>query len=210
MSGLLMEVITIRIICFYSEAMPLRAIWFTPLFQLCGSGSQIAASVAFTNVTDIFPPEMRYGAVIRLFRKHILRALGSGLLAEILATYLSAWLMPWSPWLPFMLGGLCESCGLLAAILIPETLPMSSDEWEPETVSDGRNHLAPAPTSRLWFAGVFHFLSLFSSTKGDLRPYGNISIRVYRTLQLMTCHPSAHGHWNDIKVMLMDLRRIGA
>ncbi|KAE8379425.1 major facilitator superfamily domain-containing protein [Aspergillus bertholletiae] len=142
MSGLLMEEIAIRIICLYSEAIPLRAIWLTPLFQLCGGGSQIASSVAFTIVTDIFPAEQRANLFFMLF--------AAVLLAEILATPLSAWLMSWSPWLPFLLGWLCEGCGLLAAILIPETLPKSSCELESESPDEERDGLAPPLTSPKW------------------------------------------------------------
>lgn len=82
--GLLMEETTTRLICmfhhilrkrlyttgaltlhdyrsgWYSDRIPPRAIWFTPLFQICGGGSQIAGAMVYTIVSDIFPAEKRY------------------------------------------------------------------------------------------------------------------------------------------------------
>ncbi|KAF9887474.1 hypothetical protein FE257_010191 [Aspergillus nanangensis] len=130
MGGMVMEEIAIRIICWFSEVIPPRAIWLTPLFQICGGGNQVAGSMVFTIITDIFPIEKRVNAF------YIVSA--AVLLAEVLATPLSAWMMSRSLWVPFLLGALCEVCGLLAALAIPETLSKSVEHADDDT--DGGTH----------------------------------------------------------------------
>ncbi|RAQ55843.1 MFS transporter [Aspergillus flavus] len=204
MTGLLMEEIAIRIICLYSEAIPLRTIWFTPLFQLCGGGSQIASSVAFTIVTDIFPAEQRANIFFVLF--------AAVLLAEILATPLSAWLMSWSPWLPFLLGWLCEGCGLLAAILIPETLPKSLNESESELAEEERDCLVPPPSSSkrkgsLYSAGS-HIMHLTAFIWGNVNTVA-ISIAFLaasvggQALQLIIQYASKRYSWTMAKASFL-------
>lgn len=57
-----------------------------------------------------------------------------------MATSLSAWLMGWTPWLPFLLGVAVELCGLLAAFTVPETqrksTALSEDGTEDNTDDD--------------------------------------------------------------------------
>ncbi|KAE8354466.1 major facilitator superfamily domain-containing protein [Aspergillus coremiiformis] len=204
MSGVLMEEVAIRIICRYSEAIPLRAIWFTPLFQLCGGGSQIATSVVFTIVSDLFSAEKRASVFFVLS--------AAVLLAEILATPLSAWLMSWSPWLPFLLGGLCEGCGFLAAAIIPETLPKSSDESEPEPVrEEHHDHLAPVPTAQ-WKAPLrnagSHAMYLMTFIRGDANIF-SISIAYLaasigqQTLELIIQYASQRFSWTMAKASFL-------
>ena len=218
-----MSVLWLTIPGLYSEEIPLRAIWFTPLFQLCGGGSQIASSVAFTIVTDIFPAEQRYGDACSpppfcsrytnfcaLSSANIFFVLFAAvLLAEILATPLSAWLMSWSPWLPFLLGWLCEGCGLLAAILIPETLPKSINELGSELVDEEHDCLVPPPTSPKWKGSLYkagsHIMHLTAFVWGNANTVA-ISFAFLvasvggQALQLIIQYASKRYSWTMAKV----------
>jgi MFS family permease len=105
------------------------------LFQICGGGSQIAISVILTMITDVFPVEKRANIFFIIF--------GSTQVSEIIASPLSAWLMSWTPWLPYFLGVLFMLCGLCASITVPETLPKSSELSEPGTEDDEADDNAP-------------------------------------------------------------------
>jgi hypothetical protein len=121
------------------------------LFQICGGGSQIAISVILTMITDVFPVEKRYvnlsdadmldgnGCSANIF----FIIFGSTQVSEIIASPLSAWLMSWTPWLPYFLGVLFMLCGLCASITVPETLPKSSELSEPGTEDDEADDNAP-------------------------------------------------------------------
>ncbi|KAL4867040.1 hypothetical protein BDV12DRAFT_172074 [Aspergillus spectabilis] len=135
--GLMMQEVAIRVICWNALTIPPRAIWVTALFQVCGGGAQIGASMAYTILTDIYSVEQRsllssthvFSVCMnsRLTRHRtnkffILAA--AALTSEILANPISAWLMTVSsPWLPYLLSLFCEFVGVLAALSLPETLP---------------------------------------------------------------------------------------
>ncbi|PKX90214.1 putative MFS transporter [Aspergillus novofumigatus IBT 16806] len=133
--GLIMEEVTVRIIAWYSAFIPLRTVWFMSLFQICGGGSQIATSMILTMITDVFPVEKR---------ANIFFIIGASTqVSEIVASPLSAWLMSWTPWLPYCLGVLFMLSGQCASITVPETLPKSSKLSEPGTEDDEADDDAP-------------------------------------------------------------------
>jgi MFS family permease len=59
-TGLILEELTIRLIFWWNDVLPLHAIWFTPFFQTLGGGPQIATSMAYAMVTDIVPSSDRW------------------------------------------------------------------------------------------------------------------------------------------------------
>ncbi|OOG01168.1 hypothetical protein ASPCADRAFT_137477 [Aspergillus carbonarius ITEM 5010] len=103
--GIIMEEIAIRFI----------SIWFTPLFQIIGGGSQITNSVAWTIIADVFPVEKR------------------------------AWIMSSSIWIPWMLGLVCEIVGALIVLLLPETKPKSAGNPGGEVESEIANRPEGSP-----------------------------------------------------------------
>jgi MFS family permease len=120
-------------------------------FQLCGGGAQIARSMLFTMITDVFPVEKRYvnqsdadtldgnGCRANIFS--VIYA--SAQVAEIVASPLSAWLMSWTPWLPYFLAVLFMLCGLCASLCVPETLPKLSKPSETGSEDDEADDDAP-------------------------------------------------------------------
>ncbi|KAL4971127.1 MFS transporter [Aspergillus stella-maris] len=113
--GLVLQEGCLRLICWNSNFIPPRAVWLTALFQTIGGGSQIATSMAFTIATDIFPVEKRTNAFF-LFSS-------GALVADIVANPISAYLMTFSPWVPYLASMIVEVIGCLAALVVPETLP---------------------------------------------------------------------------------------
>ncbi|GKZ39750.1 hypothetical protein AbraIFM66950_001073, partial [Aspergillus brasiliensis] len=148
LAGSIIEEIGIRVIAWYHATIPPRAIWFTPLFQIFGGGSQISTSVAFTIIADVFPIEQRSGTYFMLS--------AAILLSEIVAVPLSAWLMSWNAWVPWMLGLACEIGSLLAILWLPETKPEPSVHSVNEVESVTANPVK-RPSALTW-ASVVHFV----------------------------------------------------
>ncbi|GKZ28480.1 hypothetical protein AbraIFM66950_007148 [Aspergillus brasiliensis] len=122
LTGLLMEELAIRVVCWCSTVLPLRTVWVTPIFQLVGGGPQLSTAMAYAMITDVVPVSKR---------AHVFFLLAAAmLLGEILATPLSAFLMSWSPWVPSLLGVAAQSLGLLGTTLLPETKPQKTVDQE--------------------------------------------------------------------------------
>ncbi|KID74511.1 MFS efflux pump atnC [Metarhizium brunneum] len=121
--GLILEEMVVRFILGTSDRIPAEAIWAAPLLQLIGGGPQIATSMAFTIITDVFPASQRSSIFFRL--SAII------LLGELLATPSSALAMSWTPWFPFLAGVAFEFIGLAAAFALPETMPARSRREAP-------------------------------------------------------------------------------
>ncbi|KAF8857305.1 hypothetical protein BDZ45DRAFT_705265 [Acephala macrosclerotiorum] len=81
--------------------------------RLFGGSSLIAISIEFTMIAELFEMEKRATAFFVVS--------AANLRGEILAAPISAFLMSWTPWLPFTLGVVSEGMGLLVAIVVPET-----------------------------------------------------------------------------------------
>ncbi|KAL4935447.1 major facilitator superfamily domain-containing protein [Aspergillus oleicola] len=113
--GLVLQEGCLRLICWNSNSIPPRAIWLTALFQIVGGGSQIATSMVFTIMTDIFPVEKRTNAFFLIA--------SGALVADIMANPISAYLMTSSPWVPYLASMVVEVVGVLAALGVPETMP---------------------------------------------------------------------------------------
>ncbi|KAL4942933.1 hypothetical protein BDV06DRAFT_211436 [Aspergillus oleicola] len=113
LSGLFLEDIAIRLVCWWNAVLPLRMLWATPVFQVIGGGPQTASAMAYAMITDVVSPEKR------AFVFYIVAA--AILLGEILAPPISALLMSWSPWVPSLLAMLFQLLGLFAAALVSET-----------------------------------------------------------------------------------------
>ncbi|KAL4882183.1 major facilitator superfamily domain-containing protein [Aspergillus karnatakaensis] len=120
--GLLAQETAVRIICWNSPIIPPRAIWLTSLFQICGGGSQIAISMVYTMLIDVYTVEER--------TNKIFIATAAALTSEILASPVSSYLMRFSNWFPYMLSLLIEIIGVLAALGMPETMRKGLHEQE--------------------------------------------------------------------------------
>ncbi|KAJ5205015.1 uncharacterized protein N7498_005894 [Penicillium cinerascens] len=112
--GVLLSETWIRLVCYFSDFMPLRMVWLSGLWRMIGGGDQVASNVCLVMVADIFSEEERSNALFLLQ--------SAVLLAEVLATPLSAYLMTFDPAFPYVLGLIILMIGSLPVFFLPETL----------------------------------------------------------------------------------------
>ncbi|KAJ5259218.1 hypothetical protein N7478_012199 [Penicillium angulare] len=98
----------------WSAVLPLRLVWLSSIWKIIGGGDQVMASVACVTVADIFPEEEMSTALFSL--------MSWALVADILASPTSAYLMTYDPWIPYILGFIILLIGCLAILFLPETL----------------------------------------------------------------------------------------
>ncbi|EHA24944.1 hypothetical protein ASPNIDRAFT_181835, partial [Aspergillus niger ATCC 1015] len=101
----------------FSDQLPLRLIWLGPIAQVLGGGTQVATSIMYVILADLFSDEEQITA--------FLYVAATVLVSEILATPLSALLMTRNIWLPYLLSPAFNAAGGLLLFLLPETLPQT-------------------------------------------------------------------------------------
>ncbi|KAJ5419500.1 uncharacterized protein N7487_003050 [Penicillium crustosum] len=112
--GIILGELWVRIVCIWSSHIPLRMIWLSSLFKVIGGGDPVIAAIVCVIVADVFSEDERSTTLFRLNSAVIL--------AEILATPISAYLMTFSPMLPNLLGVGLIILGTIPVVFLPETL----------------------------------------------------------------------------------------
>ncbi|KAF7720138.1 Uncharacterized protein PECH_001148 [Penicillium ucsense] len=112
--GIVLGEMWIRLVAFFPNVFPLRLIWMSGLFRIIGGGDQTLVTIALVMVADVFSEEERTTALFRLQ--------SCAIVAEILATPLSAWLMQFDYWLPYTLGFFIIVLGCTPSLFLPDTL----------------------------------------------------------------------------------------
>ncbi|OJJ45770.1 hypothetical protein ASPZODRAFT_523758 [Penicilliopsis zonata CBS 506.65] len=112
--GIMLGELWVRIVCFFPNVFSLRLVWLSALPKIIGGGDRVAASMAMVMIADLFSEEERATALFRLFT--------FVLISEILGMPISAYLMRFTPWLPFNLGLGIAMVSSLFVFCIPETL----------------------------------------------------------------------------------------
>ncbi|KAJ5648884.1 uncharacterized protein N7484_002607 [Penicillium longicatenatum] len=103
-----------RLVCAWSNVLPLRLVWLSSVWRIFGGGDQTMASVLLNIVADVFSEEERSTALFRLT--------SCVLVAEVLATPFSAYLMTINLWIPYILGYVIMLVGYMNVFFLPETL----------------------------------------------------------------------------------------
>ncbi|EJP63623.1 MFS transporter [Beauveria bassiana ARSEF 2860] len=151
LGGLFFEDVAVRLLTWWAftttPSSSLRLIWLAPIFQVMGGGPGTATSMAYSIITDTFSAADRTSVYFYL---------GAAILiGEFLATPLSALLMTWTPWLPFLAGTGCQIIAFSAASFLPETkragaaastVPVPVPQAAESMVSG-----AAAPVKNSWF-----------------------------------------------------------
>ncbi|KAJ5719975.1 hypothetical protein N7493_006853 [Penicillium malachiteum] len=96
---------------------PLRLVWLTGMFRAPGGGDQFATFILMTIIADVFNEEQRTTALFRLASLPII--------AEVVATPISATAMKTNPWIPFLLGPVIVLIGAASSLFVPETFNKS-------------------------------------------------------------------------------------
>ncbi|KAJ5901521.1 hypothetical protein N7495_002049 [Penicillium taxi] len=115
--GILLAEVWIRLVCLFPSVLPLRLVWFSSFWKIIGGGDLMFSSVILTMVADIFNEEERSTALFRIQ--------SCVLIAEIVATPVSAYMMTFSDWIPYNLGLIIMVIGATPCIFLPETLKYS-------------------------------------------------------------------------------------
>lgn len=163
--GLILEEVTVRVILWRDDIIATKAIWAAPLFQLIGGGPQVASSMAFTIITDVFPASQRSSIFF------VLSAII--LLGELLATPISAFAMAWTPWFPFLAALAFELTGLVVALAVSETMPERCPQEEhvdAQCVDDAQS----PETRRNWTRRTMKKLSDLSQRRQEFRTLGSV------------------------------------
>ncbi|GKZ28292.1 hypothetical protein AbraIFM66950_003548 [Aspergillus brasiliensis] len=109
----------------FSDQLPLRLIWLGPIAQVLGGGTQVATSMMYVMLADLFSDEEQITAFLYVS--------AMVLVSEILATPLGALLMTKNIWLPYLLSPVFNAAGGLLLLLLPETLPRTPSPSRPSS-----------------------------------------------------------------------------
>ncbi|KAJ6054656.1 hypothetical protein N7444_003754 [Penicillium canescens] len=112
--GIILSEFWIRIVCLWSTVIPLRMVWLSSVFRIIGGGDAVLTAIALVIVADVFSEDERSTALFRLQSCIVL--------AEILATPLSAYMMTFSPMFPYLVSICLILVGSIPALFLPETL----------------------------------------------------------------------------------------
>ncbi|KAE8380876.1 major facilitator superfamily domain-containing protein [Aspergillus bertholletiae] len=119
MVGCLLSDMWVNVVSFFPYILPLRAVWFSGLWQLIGGGGACISSMCFAMIADVCPPEMRTSAFSGVH--------AAVLVAELIAVPAGAALMSINAWVPIFGASMLLAMGiLLACVLVPNSHPAMS------------------------------------------------------------------------------------
>ncbi|KUJ11846.1 MFS general substrate transporter [Mollisia scopiformis] len=132
LTGIILSAIWQMCVMWFWKTLPLRLVWLGPIFILIGGGETVAAMVFYAIACDITPEANRANV--------FLLGASAGMVAEVIAPSVSAWLMKSSNWISMIIGVSILTFGTLLIFLIPETLHMRPRASNP-------SHLTPSPSN---------------------------------------------------------------
>ncbi|KAM7187475.1 MFS general substrate transporter [Rhypophila sp. PSN 637] len=124
--GVILEGIFERLIIWWHSGGlgELRSLWWVPLCQFIGGGPQVASSMAYAMLSDLFPSEKRASVFFLIGAALIMSEVLAGPLSAIMMTY-------WDPWFPVLTGSFLQLLAFFTAALLPETMPSPDPETAP-------------------------------------------------------------------------------
>ncbi|KAK3682952.1 major facilitator superfamily domain-containing protein [Podospora appendiculata] len=171
--GCILNNVWIRVVYWFSDVFPLRAVWFGGLWQVIGAGTVTFSSVFYVLVADVCPAEQRIVAFAHLqtaalFSKLVFVPTGGAMLAV-------------NPWLPMFISSVFLLAGLCATVLfVPELCHPHHDRHASKAGSLGRRiraHMASSGAFVRWLAKnrsvvllmpCFFLISLGEQSNGTL------------------------------------------
>ncbi|KAJ6008256.1 hypothetical protein N7540_012232 [Penicillium herquei] len=138
------SMITVAVMWF-SETIPLRAVWLSSLAWLLGGGPVVTFAIIWTMMSDVTTEDERAS----LFFQFAVVSMGADFLSSAFASYL----MTLNPWIPLSIGYVIVFAGLMLMMMLPETkhVKLASNKPEPSNVEMSElNHdqLEPKPEPR--------------------------------------------------------------
>ncbi|KAJ5100024.1 hypothetical protein N7532_007025 [Penicillium argentinense] len=170
--GMILGEIWVRLVA-ASEILPLRMIWLSGIFRIIGGGDQVVLSMAVAMVADVFSEEERSTALFRLQ--------SCAILAEILATPISAYLMTFDPWFPYLLGFIVILIGTLPTFFLPETLADAKSKMASHSGSSGEGGEGTETSKQPLLQAILHQISEFKHSIRFIWRDGNVCLLILIT-----------------------------
>ncbi|KAL8386886.1 hypothetical protein RB595_010314 [Gaeumannomyces hyphopodioides] len=123
------------------SVLPLRAVYLASAFTFIGSFGCAGVALFFTCLADVTPQAGRAGVFF-----HTMVAF---LVAEMVGSPLSAWLLSSSPWLAMLVGLAASFASVVAMCFVPETLGLRLDDGDDDDDGGGSQEGARRPESIL-------------------------------------------------------------
>ncbi|KAI2790587.1 hypothetical protein POX_d06108 [Penicillium oxalicum] len=101
------------VVLWFSNVLPLRAVWLSSLAWLIGGGPVVAFAIIWTMMADVTNEAERAG----LFFQFAIVSMGT----DFVSSTLASWLMTMDPWAPLIIGYAIVTGGLLFIFVLPET-----------------------------------------------------------------------------------------
>ncbi|MCJ1355488.1 MAG: hypothetical protein MMC33_005480 [Icmadophila ericetorum] len=122
--GILLSGVWEALILWFSDYIPVRSLWLSPIFMFMGGGNGVLASMVCVMITDVVEPGQRATAFFQLELVTFL--------AQFLAPPISAWMMETDSWTPYLLGMALCFASAIPLLLMSETMPPGVDTEEEE------------------------------------------------------------------------------
>ncbi|KAJ5489749.1 hypothetical protein N7539_004639 [Penicillium diatomitis] len=101
------------VVLWFSNVLPLRAVWLSSLAWLIGGGPVVAFAIIWTMMADVTNEAER----ATLFFQFAIVSMGT----DFVSSTLASWLMTMDPWAPLIIGYAIVMGGLLFIFILPET-----------------------------------------------------------------------------------------
>ncbi|OJD16223.1 hypothetical protein AJ78_03603 [Emergomyces pasteurianus Ep9510] len=128
--GILLGQVWVVLVCWFSQVMPLRAVWLGSVALYMGGGAGMATAMLTTMITDVVEARFRSTAFFQLALSIVL--------AQFVAPLVSSRMMlKGSPWDPLFLGTICATLSLPLLSMLPETVQFRElKKHQPPTSQD--------------------------------------------------------------------------
>ncbi|KAJ5280716.1 hypothetical protein N7478_006088 [Penicillium angulare] len=126
--GFLLNAMITFVVMWFSDTIPLRAVWLSSLAWLLGGGPVVAFAIIWTMMADVTTEEER----ATLFFQFAIVSMG----VDFISSAFSSYLMTLNPWIPIFIGYGIVFLGLMLILVLPETkhVRLSSSKPEPSSV----------------------------------------------------------------------------
>ncbi|UKZ80162.1 hypothetical protein TrVFT333_007919 [Trichoderma virens FT-333] len=136
--GIGMNDLWMRMIFWFSNVFPVRAVWFGGLWQMIGAGAASLSSISHVMVADVCPSDQRTTAFSQLQ--------SAIMIAQFIFVPIGGTMVSINPWIPMLISSGVTALGFLGALIfLPETLPPA--ECDAGITSVTNNHHDNQPTS---------------------------------------------------------------
>ncbi|KAI1353636.1 major facilitator superfamily domain-containing protein [Xylaria sp. FL0043] len=136
--GMSIALLWIMVVGWFSQTLPPRLIWLSPIFYLLGGGNPVLSATIISMTTDVVPESQRSVSFMQIH--------GASMVGNLIAPALASILMARTgPWPPLFLAFLLTVLPALAVFLVPESLkhaPQNDDDDDNQLDSKFKASLA--------------------------------------------------------------------